>query len=101
MAGIKKEDWKVFEYEDLPQEIKDELAAIDAAKARINERLLLAVGEGYKAQHSYKLDFETGKRVFKIAYYKAKVKVKAPVADRPRMSLEEFGAIQKANGRAY
>ena len=86
-----------FNYDDLPQAIKDDLAVIDAAKARINE-VLAQANPGYKAQHSYKLDFAEGKRVFKIAYYRpAAAKVEASA--RPSMSLADFVQAQQAAGR--
>jgi hypothetical protein len=92
-----KLDWRVFNYGDLPQSIKDNLAIIDEAKAAINAELAQVKGEGWKAQHSYKLDFETGSRVFKLAFFKPKAKVVK--AERPSMSLAEFVAMQQANGR--
>ena len=87
-----------FNYDDLTQSIKDQLALIDEAKAEINRELAAFKGDGWKAQHSYKLDFTEGKRVFKIAFYQATAKAK--VVERPKMSLAEFVAKQEANGRS-
>lgn len=85
-----------FNYDDLPVEIKDDLAIIDAAKARINTRLAEALPEGYKAQHSYKLDFAVGKRVFKIAVYRA-AQPKASVTPVASGNLNEW-IVARLNG---
>jgi len=61
-----------YDYDDLPQEIKDNLAVIDAAKAEINAALAKVAGPGMKTLYSYKLDYAEGKRVFRICFYKSK-----------------------------
>jgi hypothetical protein len=91
--------FKAIEVSALPQEIVDDLAVIDAAKARINSALAAAAGEGWKAQHSYKLDFAAGKRVFKVAFYRA-AQPKVHAAGAMFGTLAEFISAQTQDGRA-
>jgi len=94
-----KLNFQPFNYDDLPQSIKDDLAVIDAAKARINAELTQVAPAGHKAQHSYKLDFTAGKRVFKIAFYRAAQAKAQPVA-QPSRTLAEWSQDYEADGRA-
>lgn len=82
----------------LPQDILDNLAIIDEAKKAINEVLGQARGEGWKAQHSYKLDFAEGKRVFKVAFYR-QAQPKAKVVEK--RTLADMIAAAEADGHAH
>ena len=78
--------FRPYDYEQLPGSVKDNLAIIEEAKAAINEALsalLPAQAQAtHKIVHSYKLDFEHGKRVFKVAVVrKAQAKVAPQVAN--------------------
>jgi hypothetical protein len=78
--------FKPYDYEKLPQTVKDNLAIIDEAKQAINEALSALMPASaqltHKIVHSYKLDFEHGKRVFKVAVVrKAQAKVAPKVAN--------------------
>jgi hypothetical protein len=86
-----------FPVESLPQAILDDLKVIDEAKARINATLAQAAPEGYKAQHSYKLDFAFGKRMFKVAFYRPAT-AKATAPELPQMTLGQFIAAQTNSG---
>src|SRR5690242_2834538 len=94
-----KLDFQPFNYDDLPQSIKDHLAIIDEAKAAINAELAAVAPAGHKAQHSYKLDFTAGKRVFKIAFYRPAAAKVAP--QQPQgVSLAQWAAQRAGDGRA-
>lgn len=85
MAKLTFTTWEGFRENE---EIMLQLAIIDEAKAKINAELAKAV-PGMKAQHSYKLDFATKQRVFKVAYYPvAQATVQAQA--KPTLSLQEI-----------
>lgn len=82
----------------LPQDVLDNLAIIDEAKKAINATLGAARGEGWKAQHSYKLDFAEGKRLFKVAFFQAAAPKASGVVKR---SLADMIAEAEATGSAH
>lgn len=91
--------FKAYDYDALPQEIKDQLALIDEAKAEINSILGASLPSTHKAIHSYKLDYAAGKRVFKVAVVQA-AKAKLAMPELPKGNLGDWIKAQVNSGHS-
>lgn len=90
--------FKAYDYDALPQEIKEHLAIIDEAKAEINKILGAGLPPTHKVIHSYKLDYAAGKRVFKVAVVAA-AKARAVAPALPSGNLNDWIKQQVNDGR--